>query len=138
MRLWEGLRGGVRLRANDPIARFIYSKNYFSVEGGRVKASAFMPKRGSAAISVFVIRGLGDLLVAKIGRKTGARRSGGLKGWARLQASGLDQIESLWIELDNKPWRHANVSGWPEDKSKQKAIALELSERSTLDLVRTD
>ena len=40
----------------------------------------------------------------------------------------------LTIDPDNDPPRHANILGWPEEKSEQKLIALELSESAKLKL----
>jgi hypothetical protein len=52
-------------------------------------------------------------------------------GRAELTHSAVSEI-GLRIELDNKPLRHANITGWPVQKSEQKLYALKLAEKSCL------
>ena len=44
------------------------------------------------------------------------------------------QEVGLKIDADNDPPRHANIVGWPKEKSARKLMALESSERATLKL----
>ena len=40
----------------------------------------------------------------------------------------------LTVEYDNTPPRHANIAGWPDEKSKQMSLAQELAAASELKL----
>lgn len=118
----------------EDISRFIFSKDYFSLDKGRVKVGAFMPKEG-ADISVYrttsctesKIWWLGDWYVArprKDHRPLLAR--GDLKG-SDFSAQDLD------IKKHPTPHpRHANVVGWPNDKPSRKMKATALANLARL------
>lgn len=52
-------------------------------------------------------------------------------GRAELTIAAVSEI-GLRIDLDNRPPRHANIFGWPAEKSAQKLYALKLAEKSAL------
>jgi hypothetical protein len=47
------------------------------------------------------------------------------------------EAASLRVVLDDMPPRHANVIGWPEEKSARKVRAAELAARASLKLAPT-
>ena len=119
------------LRPTDPLARYLLQKSHFSATKSLVKPSAIMPNRDGET-SVFQIQGLSEEESWQIGEKY---VSGPLGKTLRARADIIVLIveeRGLHVDFDNTPPRHANIVGWPEEKSAQKLIALELSSRATL------
>jgi hypothetical protein len=52
-------------------------------------------------------------------------------GRAELTLAAVSEV-GLKVKVDNKPPRHANIIGWPNQKSKQKLYALKLADKSSL------
>ncbi len=74
------------------------------------------------------INEIGQLHVAQIQNKK-------LLGRAEIVASSILK-QDLKIETDPEPHpRHANIIGWPIDKSKHKMIAIELAAEAQLHLI---
>ena len=124
-----------RVSPNEPISRFIFSREHFKT--GRVSSAAFMPSPKTLDISVYRIGGcgekkiwlLGDLFVA-------AKRKDNRAILARGDvASELVFNEGLEIVPEPSPHpRHANISNWPSDKPHQKIKAMALAKGATLQL----
>ena len=121
------------LTDEDPLARFILSEYHFAATKNRVKPAAFLPLPDGTT-SVFAIRSLlegdvwelGQVFVATPGRRT-------LR--ARADTAVRDvKAASLQVVLDNTPPRHANIAGWPAEKSARKLCAEELAASATLNL----
>lgn len=98
-----------------------------------VRYNAFMPT-SNGDVSVFCILGLVESKIWEMGDIQVARRRGKpLLGRADILV--LNVINSnLQIDPDNKPPRHANIIGWPEEKSEQKLIALKMAANAQLHL----
>ncbi len=85
-------------------------------------------------LSVFQIKGLdegdiwkmGETYVAKPSKKT-------LYGRGDVTVSAVHQ-RALDLDPDNEPLRHADIIGWPEEKSAQKLLAEELAVDASLTL----
>ncbi len=85
-------------------------------------------------LSVFQIKGLnendiwkmGEAYIAKPSKKT-------LYGRGDITVSAVHRIE-LDLISDNEPPRHADIVGWPEEKSEQKLLAEELAADASLGL----
>jgi hypothetical protein len=90
-----------------------------------------MPKAGTTKLSVFRIDKLQEHLIWELGRNIILAPGRNLHGRGDLVACIIFQ-QDLWIEPDNIPLRHANITGFPLEKSKQKEIALELASAATL------
>ena len=74
------------------------------------------------------INEIGQLHVAEIQNKK-------LLGRAEIVTSSILK-QDLKIEADTEPHpRHANIIGWPTDKSKHKMIAIELAAEAQLHLI---
>lgn len=121
------------IRPEEPLSRFILSKSHFSKENQRVKYGAFLPA-SSGETSVFRTSELSDSQIWNLGDIYVAQQR-------KMPALGRGDILSsvifergLKITADNNPPRHANIIGWPEEKSKQKLIAIELAANATLHL----
>ncbi len=117
--------------SSEVLSRFIMQTNWFSLSNNRVKYAAFMPNPKNGQTSVFRISGISDREVWEIGhREVGLKRDKPILGRADIAAScvltkGLDVVPS------EPPVRHANIVGWPEEKSEQRLVALELAADST-------
>lgn len=113
-----------------PWARFLCSSRLFLRESRRVKFSAFMPRE--RVTSVFDVTDLPVQQVQQIGREmvAGTRN---LHGHATVTTAHVHEC-NLEIEADNTPPRHANIVGWPQEKSEQRLCAQELAERASVDL----
>jgi len=95
-----------------------------------------MPNR-NRELSVFRIQDLPEEQIWEIGRRyVSGPQSKTLHSRGDVFASVVIE-QNLTIIPDNDPPRHANVIGWPEDKSEQKLIALESANQTTL-RVNTD
>lgn len=133
-RLWTTLAACFRAATNlqscwgDPLNRFPTHKRQFSAT--RVKQSAFLPP-ANLKLSVFCTGGLSGDQIWALG--AGLRIPAHIYGRAELTIAAVSDI-GLKIDLDNNPPRHANIIGWPTQKSAQKLCALKLAEESSLAL----
>lgn len=100
-----------------------------------MKEAAFLPVECCLQTSVFMIRGLGEGRVWKIGRRIQRKRKKTLYGRADISVAKIVEKNRLRVELDNMPPRHASIVGWPQDKEHRKSIAQELARDATLHLL---
>jgi len=117
----------------EPLGRFLFSKNHFSSLNNIVQPSAFMPPV-DLQLSVFRTQGLDeraiwDIAENEIIRKTPSPHT--LYGRAEILSLTVKST-GLEIDPDNIPPRHANIKGWPQEKDKQKLIAIELASEASL------
>lgn len=118
---------------SESLSRFILSKKYYSIEKKIVKYAAFLPNNNGET-SVFRTSGIPDKEIWDIGdREVSTIRQKPILGRADIIAylvlkKGLEVIPS------EPPERHANIAGWPDERSKQRLIALELAAESQLHL----
>lgn len=107
------------------LSRFILYKDYYRSSDLSVKYAAFLPHRGET--SVFRISGITDQEVWEIGeREVAEKRKKPILGRADIGASNVI-AKNLKVLPKEPPQRHANIVGWPEEKSEQKLIAIELA-----------
>ena len=117
----------------EPLARYLLDKKHFSKEKGRVKPRAFMPAR-DLKLSVYRVEGLTEQKLWEIGEKNVAKPSGRtLRGSAKIKTSWVLE-KGLAVDPDNIPPRHANITGWSQEKSRQKSIAQEFAAMAVLKL----
>ncbi|MEW6416654.1 MAG: hypothetical protein AB1480_00830 [Nitrospirota bacterium] len=117
----------------ETLTRYILHINHFSSLYRRVKYVVFMPAPNGET-SVFRISHLSDNEIWGIGdREVAQKRSRPLLGRADIAAFHI-LSNKLKIAPDNNPPRHANIIGWPREKSEQKLIAMELAENAQLHL----
>ena len=121
--------------AEENITRFINQKTYFRSSDGTVRHNAFIPSP-SGEVSVYRTTGINDSEIYQIGNEFFADITGKpLMGRADIVASEIAKRE-LRIEPDEEPHpRHANICGYPDEKSRQKLIAVELAAEAVLYLV---
>ena len=121
------------LDAKETLARFILTRRHFRTTG-RVMAEAFMPP-ADLKLSVFRVKGLKEKMVWNIGKNhvaTPSKRT--LYGRADVVVAQVRQ-SGLQVDPDDIPTHHANIIGWPGEKSAQKIIAKKLAAEATLKLI---
>lgn len=82
-------------------------------------------------LSVFRIKGLTENKIWKIGNNVAKRISKNLYGKGDVNVSDVRSLD-LQIAPTPSPPRHADIIGWPEEKSEQKSIAQQLASQATL------
>lgn len=108
------------------LSRYLTSSNHFSLEKRLVKSNAFIPRanpeNGRWETSVFRISGLSDEEIWEIGVSVVTISGKTLYGRAAIRAEDVEKAGLLVIPDDN-PLRHANIIGWPDEKSERKLFA---------------
>ncbi len=113
------------------LGRYLLEESYFSSSKNAVKPKAFMPPL-DLKLSVFRIHGLSRSEIWDIGdEKVAAIMGKTLKGVAEIKAEKVFN-EELDINPNEPPTRHANITGWPEEKAKRQSIAQELAAEAKL------
>lgn len=122
---------GSEIRNNETLSRYVFSRSHFSPQTARVKYNAFMPRQGE--VSVFRIDQLSEKQIWTTGAEIAS--GGNRKLHARGDIRALVVRESrLDVVSDEPPTRHANVIGWPQEKSEQQLIAQQLAASAVLRL----
>lgn len=117
----------------ESLGRYLSQRTHYSPEKNSVKPQAFMPPL-NLCLSVFRIDGLQLEEIWEIGQKKvidAMQQPKVLHGIADVKVSTV-QENNLKVEPDDRPPRHANIIGWPEEKEKQKIIAQELAAKAKL------
>lgn len=119
---------------SEQLTRYIMDKSYYRANG-TVRHNAFMPA-GNGQTSVFCISNLADSEIWDMGiRHVSEVRAKPLLGRADITAKHVFST-GLQVRADPEPHpRHANIVGWPGDKSKQKLVAIKLAEEAFLRLI---
>jgi hypothetical protein len=88
-----------------------------------------MPNR-EGKTSVFRISGISNDEIWDIGdREVSIKRGKPILGRADIRANSV-VTKDLQVVPSEPPVRHANITGWPDERSKQKLIAVELAAES--------
>ena len=108
------------VREDGTLARFGTQSGHLAAS--LVKPKLFEPNR-SLELSVFRVEGLGSSDILPIGEDVVRKhpQANRLYGWGEVNAS--DVLDTgLRIDYDDDPPRHANIAGWPQDKSQRLQI----------------
>lgn len=122
---------------SENISRFILQKKFWYRVAdppvkSRVKYAVFLPNPTNGETSVFRTSKMSDEKIWDIGdREISKKRGKPMLGRADITAS-IVISRNLQIIPNEPPERHANITGWPDEKSKQKMIALELAAEAQL------
>ena len=121
--------------AEENITRFINQKAYFRSDDVTVRHNAFMPNR-DGEVSVYRITGIDDSEIYAIGTEYFAEITGKpLMGRADIIVSEILKHD-LRIQPHQDPHpRHANICGYPDEKSERKLVAIELAAGAQLHLI---
>jgi hypothetical protein len=112
---------------SEVLSRFIMQTNWYRLSDNCVRYAAFMPNPKNGETSVYRISGISDREVWEIGdREVGLKRDKPILGRADIGASFVI-TKGLNVVPSEPPIRHANIIGWPEQKSEQRLVALELA-----------
>jgi len=112
---------------SEVLSRFIMQTNWYRLSDNRVRYAAFMPNPKDGETSVYRICGILEREVWEIGdREVGLKRYKPVLGRADIGASFV-MMKGLSVVPSEPPARHANIVGWPEEKSEQRLVALELA-----------
>jgi hypothetical protein len=111
----------------EALSRFVFSRDHYS--RGRAKQGAFLPAKGKTVISMFFIDQLGPSEIWAIGDFAGKNRGKLAVAHADMQRKLVTDLPVTLELTPNDHPRHINVGGWPTDKDKQKALALEFCKR---------
>lgn len=132
---WSDFSQGVRAAlggppiSTEPLTRFLTSRSHRSPLKRRVKYQAFLPAPSSNVTSVFRIAGLSERMIWKTGDTYISSRT--LHGRADVAVQQVVDV-GLQVVPDNTPRRHANITGWPTEKSKKMSLAQELAAAASL------
>lgn len=122
-----------QIKSKEELTRYIFSKSHYRSSDKTVKPNAFMPANDGKT-SVFLISDISENKIWDLGdREVAQIRQKALKGRADILALNVFQ-KKLEVDFNNDPPRHANIIGWPEEKSKQISIAQELAADAHLHL----
>lgn len=122
------------LRTSEELTRFIYFSKYIRSSNKTVKYSAFLPSPKDNQTSVFRISNISESQIWNIANcDVTPNQSHTLKARADIHS---DDVVSRQLNLIPRepPYRHANISDWPNDGSKKKLIAKELEKKAKLQL----
>ncbi|MCP4252476.1 MAG: hypothetical protein GY775_03510 [Candidatus Scalindua sp.] len=109
------------------LSRFILKEKYIRADN-TVRHIAFTPSKNGET-SVFRISGISDNEVWDIGdREVATKQSKPIFGRADIIASIV--MKELKVIPTEPPKRHADITGWPDERSNQRLIALELAAES--------
>ena len=122
---------------DEKLARFIFSKNHFSVDKNIVKYGAFVPPPDSDELSVFRISGISCSDVWSIGREH-VQGNRTLRARGDLLVSAV-HVNNLQVIPDPLPHKlHANITPFPFNKNTRDRIARELALSSQLKIMPTE
>lgn len=106
------------------LARFVLVNKWVRSDQ-TVRQDAFIP-HPHVDLSVTRHIGLSEQELWHLGQSVANKRALPLYGRADIQALVVKR-QSLRIEPTPEPKNHANITGWPSDKSAQKSIAQEIA-----------
>ena len=113
------------------LSRFILERNKYSVEYMKAKPGLYIPNR-EGKLSVLRSTDQTEEKIWEWGNDHAAIPMGKTL-YGRADCTGmLFTTLGLKVEPDDSPPRHANVVGWPEEKSKRKNLADKLAREATL------
>lgn len=112
----------------EPLARFLYSSGWCSRQKDMVKQAAFIPDR-KKRLSVYRSDGMTKTELWNIGDRNPNERN--LHGVGIVAVSEVGMV-GLGLDPNDDHPRHADITGWPEDKEEQKILALQLSSSAKL------
>ena len=118
----------------ETLSRFIFQTNWYRTSNQSVRHTAFMPNPKNGETSVYRTSEITDEEIWNIGnREVSVKRGKPILGRADIIA-GVVISRDLEINPSESPERHANITGWPDEPSKRRLIALELAAEAQLHL----
>jgi hypothetical protein len=118
---------------SEKLSRFILFSRWYRKESKNVNPEAFMPYK--LELSVTRTKDLSDHGLMEIEKIIAKNRSATLYGNAIIKAVEVSTInlDAIPAPVEENP-NHANVIGWPNEKSSQKMLAIEFASKAELHL----
>jgi len=114
------------------LARFIYQSSHIRPSDRTVKPNAFLPPKNLLCSVTRHLQATDDEIWT-IGQCGALERGATLYGRADVRSQVCADAGLVVLKVPVKGnVNHADVSGWPDDKSEQKMIAQELAAAATL------
>lgn len=134
-RFYESIRNTTqrdKIGAGEQTTRYILSKRHFSASKRTVKSGAYLPAPNGET-SVYRTSDVPEEEIWNIGREAVAKpRDGSLYARGDVPVAAIVKT-GLKVVPDTGPHpRHANITGWPPEKDKQKMLAVEIADASEL------
>ena len=124
----------VPVEQTETLSRFILQKNWYKPSTQTVRHTAFLPNPKNGQTSVYRTSEITDEEIWGIGdREVAVKRGKPVLGRADIIADVVISRD-LVINPSEPPERHANITGWSDEPSKQRLIALELAAEAQLHL----
>ena len=119
----------LKIKNSEILARFLVYKRWIRVDN-TIRPDAFMPP-SDLKLSVTRHIGLSDSNIWQIGNEVAKRRSLPLLGRADFQVTVVkkQKLSAVAEPLTENP-NHANITGWPDEKSSQKIKAMEIAKET--------
>ncbi len=113
---------------SETLSRFVVYNRWIRADN-TVRHIAFTPNKNGET-SIFRISDISDKEVWNIGEhEVGMKQNKPILGRADIVASDV-LSNHLEIIPSEPPERHADITSWPEEKDKQKDVALKLAEKA--------
>ena len=123
----------------EQLCRFIRSRGHFSPENERVKPAALLPMFNDQTLryetSVFYTDNLSGDEIWQLGRVH--IDSSAIKARADFKDAVITE-NSLHVDFNNSPERHADIINWPDKKDEQKLVALKIAPKCSLQIIPVD
>ncbi len=120
---------------SETLTRYIYFSKYIRNSNNTVKYTAFLPSPKDNQTSVFRVSGLSKIEIWNIAYcDVTPNQNNTIKGRADVNSDDLSSNQLKFFPKE-PPYRHANISCWTHEKSKNKLIAKELEKKAILHLV---
>lgn len=106
---------------DEPLTRYIFSKEYYSKENKRIKRQAFMPPKNTNKLSVIRSKNCPENSILKIGKELEKQRPQSLKALCSLLTKDVRNLDLDVVSdtSNNQHERHANIINFPEAKMRQ-------------------
>ena len=115
------------IEPSEKLSCFILQSNWIRASDNTAKPAAFLPNPQNRETSVFRTSGISEQDTWETGdREVADRRGKPILGRADILVRDI-LSKHLQINPSEPPPRHANITGWPDEKSKQLQIAVELA-----------
>ena len=118
---------------SEPLARYIFDKDYFSKKDNRIKRQAFMPPKNKTEVSVIRHKNCPQNCILRIGKKL---RDKSLKAVGSILTEDVRSIDGLDVEPDTSKGqhrRHANIKSFRSyNKVKIRSLAQDLASQAIL------
>lgn len=117
---------GKPIPPHERLARFILQRSHLR-QDGTVKQDAFIPYPWPS-LSVTRHLHLGEADIWRIGQDVARQTAKTLRGRADVQAADFQRhrLQAITAPVAGNP-NHADITGWPREKSAQKAIAQDIA-----------